>query len=106
MKMVYADALDTLLIDCRNKYSTMLDMPIARTRADEIEAVRKTIREQLPIVEAEPVRHGRWLAMYELTSEGILPDEPMGYMCSQCNAKRKKRLNYCSNCGTKMDGDA
>ncbi len=57
-----------------------------------------------PVVEAEPVRHGRWIPMYELTREGILPDEPMGYMCDQCKAKRKKRLNYCPNCGARMDG--
>ena len=59
---------------------------------------------EAPTIEAEPVRHGRWVPIYELTSEGILPDEPMGYMCDQCKAKRRKRLNYCSDCGAKMDG--
>lgn len=62
--------------------------------------------EDAPAVDAEPVRHGRWIPIYELTREGILPDEPMGYMCDQCNAKRKKRLNYCSNCGAKNGTEA
>ena len=67
--------------------------------------VLRTI-DEMPTIEAEPVKHGRWIPMYELTSEGILPDEPMCYMCDQCNAKRRKRLNYCSVCGAKMYEEA
>lgn len=109
MRLIDADALDTLLLDCRNRYSTMLDVPIARTRADEIEAVRITIRKQLPIVEAEPVKHGRWIKM-----TGMMPPEYHGhYQCSECqwhmkgirnSWTREEELTYCPNCGAIMDG--
>lgn len=49
-----------------------------------------------PTVDAEPVRHGRWIK-YEHGS---------GIYCSECRHKRRYRDmndNYCPNCGAKMD---
>lgn len=105
MRLIDADALDTLLLDCRNRYSTMLDVPIARTRADEIESVRITIRKQLPTIEAEPVRHGRWIKQKDGTLD-----------CSACRSTAPyKEDRYgevieapiyprCPYCGAIMDG--
>jgi hypothetical protein len=60
----------------------------------------------VPIVDAEPVRHGRWMDMGDFI------------YCSICNVARMKeflsdygvavrldvRTNYCPHCGAKMDG--
>lgn len=48
----------------------------------------------LPTIEADPVKHGRWIA---------------GYRCSLCGedlsswADAYYETNYCPNCGAKMD---
>lgn len=57
--------------------------------------------DNIPIIEAEPVKHGRWIKMgYE------------DYECSNCKAAlwaRKvnpvEKYKYCWSCGAKMDGD-
>lgn len=50
---------------------------------------------ETPTVEAEPVRHGRWIKR---------PDERI---CPFCNDRHSyfggKEKNYCPNCGAKMD---
>ena len=53
-------------------------------------------------IEISRVRHGRWV--HEHMSEGYA-----WVMCSECEAVIhkiliNKRLNYCPNCGAKMDG--
>ena len=58
--------------------------------------------EYTPSADVAPVRHGRWI--YEHISEGYA-----WVICSECEAVIhkiliNKRLNYCPNCGAKMDG--
>ena len=70
---------------------------------------------QTDTVDAVEVVHGRW-------REKILVGgfaEEWGYVCSECGctvsdrsnlgvgryASKNQRLNYCPNCGAKMDGD-
>jgi hypothetical protein len=54
--------------------------------------------DEAPTIEAEPVRHGRWIKR---------PDERI---CPFCNDRHSyfggKEKNYCPNCGAKMDGDS
>ena len=54
----------------------------------------------MPTVDAVEVVHGRW---------GDTPGV-FGYICSQCNKvmvpdRYDGEMNYCPNCGAKMDGD-
>lgn len=61
---------------------------------DEAKKTFDTIIDVQPTVEAEPVRHGRWI------------NHGWSIVCSECGedyafAKR----NYCPNCGAKMDGE-
>lgn len=50
-----------------------------------------------PTIEAEPVRHGRWVVQDEGRTR---------FMCSECKAKNYDGSGrYCPNCGAKMDGD-
>lgn len=47
-----------------------------------------------PTVDAEPVRHGHWIA--EISDE----EE---YKCSECGDIEYYTCKYCPNCGSKMD---
>lgn len=62
-----------------------------------IHSAIRHIVDNAPTVIAEPVRHGKWIVENE---ESI--------RCSECcfnRANIKMPLDYCPNCGTKMDGD-
>lgn len=50
---------------------------------------------KMPIVEAEPVRHGHW--------EVVDETEPRRYGCSECKRLSYSMDNHCSGCGAKMD---
>ena len=100
MELVDKAALETYIADLCQSCGCAPDDERCHCYIEDIYIYLNTAK----IIKAEPVKHGRWVPMYELTSEGILPDEPMGYMCDQCKAKRRKQLNYCSNCGARMNG--
>lgn len=55
-----------------------------------------------PVVDAEPVRHGRW----------ILNKRYGDYECSECGTGnftapdfKRNNMRYCPNCGAKMDAE-
>ena len=55
-------------------------------------------------VEAEPVRHGRWI----YHPDDLFPAESK-QECSCCHEEEYLTLyneNYCPNCGAKMDGES
>lgn len=60
----------------------------------------------------KPVRHGRWIPMYEeiemLTTEGwIMRETQTAWKCSECGREEaiaRDTMPYC-HCGAKMDGD-
>lgn len=56
------------------------------------------------VPDADPIKHGRWIFIEQL-SGGYY-----SYKCSECqhleNVEKRQMLgNYCSYCGTKMDGE-
>lgn len=54
-----------------------------------------------PTVDAVLVRHGRWLPYNSKYGH----DEKV-YLCNQCNHNVGfKKMNFCPNCGARMDGD-
>ena len=71
---------------------------------DCVDCIREEVIKNLPIIEAEPVRHGKWL----MESDG-------GTRCSSCKKKVHdvtdgsyapvdlSKLPYCPKCGAKMD---
>lgn len=74
---------------------------------DELRPTLKSIREFVrnrPGVDAEPVRHGRWIQVIAV---------PSYHYCSYCKSTHKMTmscnkyvlLKYCPNCGAKMDGE-
>ena len=66
---------------------------------DTITAIKKS-----PTIEAEPVKHGRWI--------NNLEEAWQAFNCSICDESTddtcmgKPRANYCPNCGAKMDLEA
>lgn len=52
-----------------------------------------------PTIDAELVRHGRWI------KEQLCGCEPY-YICSKCGKLHYQDYNFCNNCGAKMDGGA
>ena len=65
--------------------------------------------EEDKLIKAEPVRHGRWVPFsYDGYADGYpVYDE---WECSECHfaceGEGEPPLNYCPNCGAKMDGDS
>lgn len=64
---------------------------------------------EAPAVDAEPVRHGRWISEkcnhkpYRIKN----PEKWVIYKCSECGySNGRKQSNYCPHCGAKMDGEA
>lgn len=59
-------------------------------------SIWKTIFAQVPTIEAEPVRRGRWELIDDI--------KPTAYRCSICNKVSACEWGYCPYCGAKMDG--
>lgn len=53
-----------------------------------------------PAVEAEPVRHGRWVPVSLIDHKGRVLMEQ--YKCSECGRMEDNKQPYC-HCGAKMD---
>ena len=71
----------------------------------DVNEIKKRIM-RIPTVDAEPVRHGRWILLgrsfpttdYTYTTSAL-------YMCSECRLRATKKYPYC-HCGAKMDAEA
>lgn len=56
-----------------------------------------------PIIDAEPVRHGRWENEVE-KYPGMYGYIPLSQVvCSVCDRAQEKKTSYCPNCGAKMN---
>ena len=53
---------------------------------------------EAPTVDAEPVRHGRWVKHYR---SGTPVAE--GYVSTCCDMWNNRKSDYCPSCGAKMD---
>lgn len=77
------------------------------------------IRKEMPTIEAEPVRHGRWIEKPPYSDETVKGLE-FQIVCSRCDeqnssitfdensvpiAKTFYRTKFCPNCGARMDAD-
>lgn len=77
-----------------------------RIKGTILEAEKMLMHEEYtPTLDVEPVRHGHWINAYP----DIEPNPMFMYgICSNCGFEQSlsDKLNYCPNCGSKMDGDA
>ena len=81
------------LIERHALLKKMYEHPQERERMTDGEWCRKCIYEA-PTIEAEPVRHGRWIQ--RRNGE---------YHCTNCGREEKFifQKNYCPRCGVRMD---
>ena len=64
------------------------------------------IIQEMPTVDAVPVRHGRWIRKYR--RPGVI--KYLGWTCDQCgqrtgNEYAPQWYKFCPNCGARMDGE-
>jgi len=93
MRLIDAEKLEKYKADCC--------VPLTEWQEGWNDAI-DTIIDETPTVDAEPVRHGKWI---------IKNDDFMNYptVCSVCgmgaitSAWRPIKTPYCPNCGAKMD---
>ena len=75
------------------------DSYIADWRLDEM-------IESLPAADVAPVRHERWVKIYE-NGEPAIEQHQVGVFCSGCKKMPKDRFSksdFCPSCGARMDG--
>lgn len=66
--------------------------------------VRATDVIDAPAVDAEPVRHGEWITIWEDCYVGKSKAKIGHTFCSVCNSWRVDvEFKYCPNCGAKME---
>lgn len=94
MRLIDADSLlKRNMLDKAGKYEEdgyLNREALATMMAYEV----KSMIDNEPTVDAEPVRHGEWLPVDELYD---------AFDCSECDAMVHKPCNYCPKCGAKMD---
>lgn len=115
MRLINADALEQ---EYRRQFESVYkhtrdtvlpsDFYIERKAAYNKELVRMEMEafceflKSRPTIDAEPVRHGRWIPIELHKIFGVLH----GVECSLCGKEIViKGYNYCPNCGAKMRGD-
>ena len=63
----------------------------------------ETYVSEMPTIEAEPVRHGRWSVKVLDIGGG---DKIRMLQCSKCSRNANMKSDFCPNCGALMDGGA
>lgn len=61
--------------------------------------------DKIPSADVAPVRHGRWVKIYE-NGEPAIEQHQVGVFCTRCKKMPKYRFtksDFCPNCGCKMD---
>ena len=103
MKLIDADALYEFMREKTEDVS-----PAEQMIADLKNEHLRIMLDHFATVDAEPVRHGRWVpTIYD----GYADECPVynEWECSECrfecDGDVEPPLNYCPKCGAKMDGD-
>ena len=103
MRLIDADKLRDALQNEIDKASPPYNDTVGAIRCGV--RLARNILEDTPTIDAEPVRHGRWIY------KGVRGRFPV-CECSVCgNAENADwavlgdNVNYCPNCGARMDGE-
>ena len=110
---LYDDVMERYCKDCekrkgikRGKWRVIYEIGEAPCRACDVDDLKMEL-DETPTIEAEPIRHGRWIPSDP-------PDAPITklYKCSVCGLGYEDDdtdcevyypWNYCPHCGAKMD---
>lgn len=65
----------------------------------------KTMVDEIPVANVQPVKHGRWIDIYEWAEMHDSKPSGMGlyYWCSECEEAFQKKTKYCPDCGAEME---
>ena len=105
-------------IDADRALEIVRDQGIAHPNAYHLTNYATIILREAPTIEAEPVRHGRWVIekRHTVSRNPYIDDNYFASAtCSECDfcihAETKSfgypdlnTTNYCPNCGARMDG--
>jgi hypothetical protein len=89
MRLIDADLLKDGL---RNLKARGTNINYVKGLQDAIDDYLPQIIDDVPTIDAEPVRHGEWIKV-----------DDYAVMCSECGKYEKWIYPYC-HCGAKMDG--
>lgn len=105
MKLIVADKWAQYYSEERNRTPVANDYEAGQN--DALDRVDTWMEEQ-PTIEAAPVVHGRWKPVkYNAHCSCGKSYGTYHYLCSACNRiayAQPYGLNYCPNCGARMDG--
>lgn len=91
------------LIDADRALEIVRDQGIAHPNAYHLTNYATLILREAPTIEAEPVKHGRWLTWEEMfPGETSKRKNNLGIFCNQCRNHADNMSDYCPNCGAKM----
>ena len=102
MRLIDGDRLDDVLEDFCFDYNGESDFNVGVRNGV---LIAKDIVQGAPTIDAEPVRHGKWIKENIVLT--ILPPKSRWH-CSRCGAindgyDESVLTPYCPNCGAKMD---
>lgn len=108
MRLIDAD----ILAEGIKKYfcNVCSEPEIGKCKACNIAEILSMI-DDTPTIDAEPVKHGRWIIhreeIFEPNRSECYINRPLPTECSVCGfaEMRASRFAFCPNCGAKMDGD-
>lgn len=95
MRLIDADKLEDILVNHGFCYCNESDY--SDGVASGFLLARDDVKEA-PTIEAEPVRHGKWIVDVEDWRHQI-----EWFKCSQCDFPTSTAYNYCPHCGAIMD---
>ena len=114
MRLIDADALkDSFCEACSTKKRYKRTNAECRTHSNALygySCFKMRLIDTAPTIDAEPVRHGRWIEVDRITwriGDGDMFDTTVEEKCSNCGRhmeryETEKQENYCPNCGAKM----
>lgn len=95
MRLIDANALTAEMQKLLTNNDTLIDEWLSDRIVEEIE--------DAPTIEAEPIKHGRWL---KTGQSFVFPEKFRNYFCSECGFELDKSIrteyHYCPNCGALM----
>lgn len=94
MRMIDAERLRALIVAMYEPFPNICNVNVVLTAIDNA-----------PTIEAEPLKHGRWIFREEATPE-FLPWDMWCSCCGEYHDSDDYSDRYCSKCGAKMDGGA
>ena len=95
-RLIDADALITAVLKNAIDYAVMFG-------DSEMHRLLVQVIAHQPTIDAEPVRHGKWI---KADSQQYFRKHYPCFTCSECGYRKdsQKKWNYCPNCGADMKG--